>query len=367
MLAATTLVVGAVGQQLRIKAQKELRFSELAKLELGAALCGFALAVGLAWYGAGVYALAFGSLAAAVAGSVFAWLVLAQGWRPQWRIRVGEIQPFLSFGAYMIGNNLATTLNNQIDVLLGGRLLGAQAMGLYSVPKNLTLNVQMIINPIATKVGLPVMAKVQHDVTLLKRVYLQTIRMTSSVNFPIYTAIGVFAPEIVDLMFGDKWKAAIPLLQILACWGLLRSIGNPVGSILFATGKAKLAFKWNIGLFVFIVPTIWLGSQFGVQGMAFAVTALMASLYLPMWYFLVRPSCGSSLGEYSLTLFVPLILSIIAGIVGYGTGALSDESMARLIIGLVLGGFVYVGLSWQFNRVWIDTVTEMMGGTSEIR
>lgn len=358
ILAAIAMVISSLGQQLRIQAQKNLAFAQLAKLELVAALSGFASAIGLAWYGAGVYALAVSSLVAAVVGCVLAWLFLAQGWRPQWHLRFGEIQPFLKFGGYVIGNNLATTFNNQIDVLLGARLLGVQAMGFYSVPKNLTLNVQTIINPIVTRVGLPVMAKVQQDMALLKRVYIQTMRMTSSVNFPMYIAIGFFAPEIVHLMLGDKWQAAIPLLQIFACWGLLRSIGNPVGSILFATGRAKLAFKWNLALLIVIGPTIWVGSQFGVQGMAFAMTALMACLYLPMWYFLVRPSCGSSLGEYSMTLFVPLILSLVAGIVSYSTVAVLGHSMARLLIGLALGALIYVGLSWRFNRVWVSAIIE---------
>ncbi|HEY9052262.1 MAG TPA: MOP flippase family protein [Gammaproteobacteria bacterium] len=360
MLAAITMVASSLGQQLRIQAQKELRFSDLAKLELVAALFGFASAVGLAWYGAGVYALAAGSLVAAVMGSILAWLILAQGWRPQWHLRFGEIQPFLKFGGYMIGNNLATTFNNQIDVLLGARLLGVEAMGLFSVPKNLTLNVQMIINPIVTKVGLPVMAKVQHDAALLKRVYVQTLRMTSSVNFPIYIYIWFFAPEIVHLMLGDKWQAAIPLLQIFACWGLLRSIYNPVGSILYATGKAKLAFKWNMALLLVIGPAIWAGSQFGVQGIAFAMTALMACLYLPTWYFLVRPSCGPSLVEYTMPLFAPLTLSILAGIASHSIVAVLDHSMTRLLIGLALGGLIYVGLSWRFNRDWVNAMMETL-------
>jgi O-antigen/teichoic acid export membrane protein len=363
MLAAAAMMASALGQQLRISAQKDLRFAQLAKLELAAALCGSTSAVALAWYGAGVYSLAVGSLVAAVVGCFLAWYLLAQGWRPQWRLRLGEIRPFLKFGGYMIGNNLATTFNNQIDVLLGTSLLGTQSMGLYSVPKNLSLNVQMVINPIVTKVGLPVMAKAQQDLALLKNMYLQTLRMTDSVNFPVYFAIAFFAPEIVHLVLGEKWQSAIPLLQIFACWGLLRSIGNPVSSLLFATGNAELAFKWNVALMLFIGPTIWLGSLYGVQGMAIAMTSLMAGLYLPMWYFLVRPSCGATLIEYSLQQFIPFTLSLMAGIIGYMAAGMTSNLVARLLVGLVLGGFIYIGLSWLFNRVWVNAMMELIGKT----
>jgi len=57
MLAAVTLVVGALGQQIRVLAQKNLRFADLAKVELIAALVGFTVSVSLAWMGAGVYSL----------------------------------------------------------------------------------------------------------------------------------------------------------------------------------------------------------------------------------------------------------------------------------------------------------------------
>lgn len=362
MLAATTLIITAFGQQLRIVAQKNLRFAELAKVELFGVLAGFCVSVVLAFAGAGVYALMAGTLSTAAVICLLAWLRLSEGWRPLARLRLDEIRQFIKFGAYMIGNNLANTFNSQIDVLLGGRLLGVQAIGLYNVPKNLTLNVQMVINPIVTNVGLPVMAKVQHDMAQLKRVYLQTMRMTASVNFPIYVAMGLFAPEIVHFMLGEKWSDSIVLLQIFAVWGALRSTGNPVGSLLFATGKAKLSFKWNMALLVFIGPTIWVGSQFGVHGMAFSMTGLMAILFVPGWYFLIRPSCGATLVEYSEQIAVPFVLTVSAGIFSYGVVQMLDGQLVRLMVGLVVGGLIYVALSSWFNRVWVGAMMELITG-----
>lgn len=356
---AASVVAGSFGQQLRVSAQKELRFSELAQVELGAASMEFIVAVALAYYGAGVYSLAAGGLLASMTASVLAWILLARGWRPQWRMRLGEIEPFLKYGGYMIGNNLATAFNNQIDVLLGSRLIGAQALGLYNVPKTLSLNIQMVINPIVTQVGLPVMARAQNDPALLRRLYLQTIRMTASVNFPAYVTMIFYAQEIVNLMLGAKWHSSALLLQILACWGLLRSVGNPVGSLLFSTGRAALAFKWNLSLLLFIGPTIWLGSQYGVHGIAIAMAGLMAVLVVPAWYFLIFPSCRAGLREYLIQLAVPLVLSVAAGVVSFAIVSFLNNSLARLLTGLVVGGVTYFALSWRFNVVWVLAMGEM--------
>lgn len=358
-LAAVTLVVTAIGQQLRVVSQKNLRFAVLAKLELVSALVGFFVAVALALAGTGVYALMAGTFSAAVVGCVLAWLWLSDGWRPRARLRFGEIRHFVTFGAYMIGNNLVNTFNSQVDILLGGRLLGIQVIGLYSVPKDLCLRIGGVINPIVTQVGLPVMSKAQGDECLLKRIYLQTLRMTGSVNFPIYVLLGMFAPEIVHLLLGEQWLGAIPLMQIFAVWALLRSTVNPVGSLLMARGRVDLSFKWNVAWLVVFPPAIWVGSQFGAAGMAIAMTGLGVVAYWPNWYFLVRPLCGAELREYSLQLAVPLVLSIAGGMAGHFSTYLLEGNLLRLIVGVLVGGLVYLALSWRFNSVWVNAMIEL--------
>jgi lipopolysaccharide exporter len=359
MLAATTLVASSLGQQIKVVAQKNLLFAKLAKVELIAAFFGFIAAICLAWLDAGVFSMIIGSLVTAVISSLLLWALLSEGWRPKLRLQLGEIRKFLKFGAYMVGNNLANTFNMQIDILLGTRLLGAQLIGMYSLPKELSLRIAGVINPIITQVGLPIMASAQGNTPLLKRIYLQTIRMTASINFPAYVSLAIFAPEIVRLILGEKWLPAIPLLQIFACWALLRSIGNPAGILLMARGRADLSFKWNMLLLLIMPPTIWIGSQFGIMGMAVAMATIGVVLYIPSWYFLIRPLCGATLGEYSMQMAVPLVLSILAGVISYLSVYFWEDNLLRLSIGVPVGGLVYVGLSWRFNRVWVDAMIEL--------
>jgi len=361
MIAALTLFVGALGQQARIVAQKNLRFADLAKVELGAALTGAVVAVALALLGGGAFSLIMGSLAAATSGTLLAWVYLAEGWRPKLALSATEIRRFLRFGAYIIGNNLANAFNSQVDVLLGGRLLGAQAIGLYSVPKDFSSRLAGIINPVVTGVSLPVMAKAQADTTLLKKLYLQMMRMTASVSFPVYVALAVFAGEVVRVLLGPQWQSAVPLLRLLACWALLRSTGNPVGSLLMALGRPDLSFHWNLALLLIMAPAVWLGSQFGLIGMAIAITLVAALLYVPNWYFLVRPLCGANFGEYTVQVAVPLGLSLVSGLIGYLGAQPFVNDLPRLAMGGLFGGVTYLAGSWYFNRSWVAAITELLG------
>lgn len=361
MIASLTLFAGALGLQPRIVAQKHLRFSSLAKVELGAAVAGCLVAIGIALLGGGAYSLVTGSLVAAACGTALAWRYLSEGWRPEFGLRLGKIRRFLRFGAYIIGNNLANAFNSQVDVLLGGRLLGAASIGIYSVPKDLSSRLAGVINPVVTEVSLPVMAKTQSDALALRRLYLQMMRMTASVSFPVYVALALFSGEIVRVLLGLQWVAAAPLLRVLACWALIRSTGNPVGSLLMAVGRPDLSFHWNLALLVIIPPTVWVGSQNGPVGMAYAMAILALLLYVPNWYFLVRPLCGAGLAEYTAQVAVPLGLSLIAGFAGYLGAYFFASDLARLATGLTLGGVAYLRLSRHYNRSWAEAMTELIG------
>jgi len=299
-------LIVALGQQLVVMAEKELQFHKLARIELASAFAGFAVSVIWASLDPRVSALIAGMLTSAITMTGLSWAMLADGWRPMWRLRFREISHFLGFGGYTMANNLVSTFNMQVDVLIGGRFLTATSLGVYSLPRDLSLRVANVFNPIVTRVGLPVMAKSQHDMTFLKNVYLKTLRMVSSVNFPVYLAIAAFAPEIVVLLFGSQWNDVIPLLRIMAIWGLLRSIGNPVGSLVFAVGRADLQFKWNLALAFVVPPAVWVGAQYGGQGLALAMALLSLIVVWPAWRVLVRPLCGSGFGEYLRQLIVPL-------------------------------------------------------------
>jgi len=352
MLVSSNFLVISLGQQLRMDAEKALNFRPVAFVEMTAVVAGFATAVCAAWLGCGVYALVFGSMTNAWVGTAMSWVILANGWRPAKRMRWSDVRWFVRFGGGMVVNNIINHVNATVDLLLGGRLLGAAQLGIYSVPRNLILQVQSMVNPIFTRVGFPLIASIQHDKEQVRQIYLTTMNLTASINAPIYVAIAVFGQEMVHLLLGGNWLEAAPLLRILAVWGLIRSFGNPVGSLLFGMGRVKLAAKWNAALMLVIPPVVWLGSSYGVFGMAWAMVILMAVLFIPGWALLVRPTCGAKLGEYFKQIAIPVLCAVLAGSVGWFVGNCFTLAVLRLTIGLLVGAIVYIYSSWVINKDW---------------
>jgi O-antigen/teichoic acid export membrane protein len=363
LLRWTSLVfpLSAAGQQLRALAAKALRFDALARIEIISALCACACAIAAALLHAGVYALAVAVLANAAIGSLLAWLLLPHEFRPGWHLRPGETRRYLHFGGYLVGESLANAFHRNADVFAGGLVVGANAIGVYSVPRDLSLRVATGINSIVTRVGFPVLAQVKHDRERLKSIYLQTLRMTASVNFPVYIAISVFANEIVALLYGPQWREAARYLQVLAVWGLVRSTGNPVGSLIYATGRTRRAFWWNISLLLLLPILYWIGAYgYGLPGLAVTVVCLQLLIVAPAWRLLVRPCCGATFAEYLAQFWAPLLCSFIAGVVEWLGAHNLPHGTLRLAVGGILGAIVYLALSWPLNRPWVDAMLELL-------
>lgn len=354
--------LSAFGQQFRAIAEKELRFAALARIEIPSSLAGFAAAVFVAWSGGGANAFATGIVVTAASSSLLACLRLRGHYGPSCHARLSETLPYVRFGGYLIGENFATTVRTQADVFVGGLILGPSAMGVYALPRDVCLRIaHTVINPVVTRVGFPVMAHVQHDRASLKSIYLQILRITASFNFPVYVALGVFAPEAVALLFGSQWEGAVLYLRIFAAWGLIRSVGNPIGSLLHAAGRVRLAMGWSLFLLLLLPPLFWLGAKtYGLEGLAWIMLAIQALLFLPVWRFLVYPLCGVRFAEYIGQIIPALVAALVAGGLALMASSFATNILYRLALGLITHSAAYLALSLWLNKSWIATVLEML-------
>ena len=360
MLSAISFVVSAIGQQVRMSAEKALNFRPVVLLEVGAALLGFVSAVIAAFSGWGVYSLILGGIVSALSSTVLAWVFLAHGWRPLWRFRMADVRPYLGFGGALVANGLVNQTNMSIDLLLGGRLLTSAQLGLYSLPRNLILQLQFMVNPIITRVGFPLIAQVQADIPRVRSIYMKTLNMTASTNAPLYLGIAFFAPEVVRILLGEKWMESAELLRLLAIWGFVRSTGNPVGSLLLGMGRADLALKWNLGMLFVVPPALWAGSQFGTLGLSWALLLFHVSMFIPGWHVMVRPLCQAKLWEYTVAAWRPFLISVVSIYPAYLLTAQIENAFLHLGVAVALAAPVYLAISYKGNQEWFDSMKALV-------
>ncbi len=362
-LSSFIFLITPFGQQFQILLQKELKFNQLAKIEIISSFTNSAAAITLAILGMGVFSLIWGQLT----GTSFRVLLLScwgwKNWRPCLHFSMQDLKGYISFGLYQMGEKTANYFISNIDYLLIGLMLGAKALGYYTLAYNLILRPSTMINPIITRVAFPVFSKVQNDAIKLKKGYIKVLQLLSSVNFPMMAGLAVVAPVAVPIIFGEQWLPSVILIQILTIVGLLRSIGNPIGSLLLAKGRADLGFKWTLAIMIIQIPGLYFGAKFGgTFGVAIAY-ALLGCIYSIFNYLiLIRKLLGPCLREYIHSMWPSLWMSgIMGGAVLYvGLFLHNSPQQFSLIMQIMSGVAVYFGLMVYSQRLFVVEMKQMV-------
>jgi len=369
-LTAVIFLIIPFGQQFQILLQKDLRFERLAKIEIVASIANSAVAILLAFAGFGVYALIWGQLASTSTRVLMLFSVGWRNWKPGFHFSKRDLKGYLSFGLYQMGEKTVNYLNSNIDYILIGSMFGTKSLGYYTLAYNLIIRPSSLINPVITKVAFPVFSRMQNETNRLKRGYLKVLQLLSTVNFPMMAGLAVIAPIAVPMIFGEQWLSSIILIQILTIVGALRSIGNPVGSLLLSKGRADLGFKWNLALTIIQIPGLYLGAKLGgTVGVAISFAALQCFYAIFNYLVLIRILLGPCLREYIGSMWHALWMSAVMAVAVFAVGLFTQTvpHQVTLIIQVLCGVAVYVGLMFHNQRIFVTDIKQLIFGKSAYR
>ena len=259
--------------------RRRLRFRALTAAELVAQALGYGLvAIAMALSGYGVWALVAGIV---MRQAVFAAAVLATGPRlPRPGLARREAGELLGAGAGFSSIAAFNLIANQGSRLLVGRLLGATPLGYYTRATALS-SLSGQLGRVLGKVLFPAMAQRQRRTDRLRAAYLHGVEILSWLAVPAALLLAVCAGEIVAVVLGAQWGAAVPVLEILAIGTAFRlggALNTPLARAMGALGP--LAWRGAVNAAV-LVAGVAAGSRWGLNGVAVAaVGALIVSWWM---------------------------------------------------------------------------------------
>jgi O-antigen/teichoic acid export membrane protein len=361
---ALVFLITPLGQQFQFLLQKNLRFKSLATIEMISAVIAATIAIVSALAGQGVYSLIWGLLSNSASKALMLLSIGLMAWRPHWHFSFMHIRTYISFGLYRMGGLSMNYISSRVDQLVIGSLLGSQILGYYNLAWNLVIQPISKINPIITRVAFPLFAKVQTDNERLKKGYFLVLKVLSTINFPLLFGLAAVSPLLIPKLFGEQWLPSIILVQILAFVAVFRSIGNPIGSLLLAKGRADLSFKWNMGILFISVPGVYLGCKFGgVTGVAFVLLGLQMFYFSLAYPLLIRKLVGTCLKNYIMSIASALILSLVMVLIITLFPLFIQQSQEALLITQILVGvLVYLVLNLIFERQQLQELKMLILG-----
>ena len=105
----------------------------------------------------------------------------------------------MDFGVGFTVARVANFLANQGDNIVVGRMLGPQALGIYTRAYQLMAVPTTLFGDVLDRVLFPTMAKVQGDAPRLAAAYLQAVASIALVMLPLGVVMTVLAPELTFL------------------------------------------------------------------------------------------------------------------------------------------------------------------------
>jgi O-antigen/teichoic acid export membrane protein len=257
----------------------------------------------------------------------------------------------------MLINNILIFISNRgLDFVIG-KTVGPQALGLYSVAYEISnLPTTELVFPISRAV-FPGYSKLAGDLSALRAAFLDVIGLIAIITVPAGVGIGLVAEPLVHVVLGEKWLDAIPLMQVLAAFGVARTLHGPPGSVYLALGKPNLISQLHLINIAVAVPMLmWLMSAYGVIGAAWAIL-IGVGISMPTNYFWVTRELGLSFSKLANVLWRPLVASGLMLAIGIwarqrwlipsGVG----QNLAGLVCLIAVGAVVYVAAVMAFWRL----------------
>lgn len=301
----------------RAQLTKMMDFKKIAFIDNTSNIISGCLALVLAFMGAGVWSLAFNSVASIVVAIPL--YFRATGWTPKLIWDRQAFKDVFGFGLYTTATNVINYLINNIDYLLIGKLLSAQLLGAYTFAFVLTDTFRGRLMAVVNNVMYPFYGRKQSEPEELKKYYLKVVNYNSLLIYPIMTFMFTFAEPLILTFFGSKWMDSVEPLRLLSVAVMFHMMVNSNTALIRGMGRPGLEMKLQLVKAFIFVPTLVIGIYFyGIIGAAWAVMINKAvAVIIAQYTFNKLLHIKVSTTEFLIAVKNPWIASVLAFAISY--------------------------------------------------
>jgi len=331
---------------------RELRFRSLELRTMVATSIACAAAIAAAVAGLGPWAIVIQHLVNTGLSTLLLWR--SSDWRPRLAFSRRSLREMVGFSGFVFASGLFDYLHRNADNFLIGRYRGATELGAYAIAYNAMLvPLSRLARPLQD-VFFPAMSRIR-DRDEIGAVWVRISRLVAAISVPAFLGLIVLAADFVHIVFGERWREATPVLQILAVVGLLQSLDSQISSVLLALDRPRVLFRIVVVATVVSVASFAIGLHWGIEGVATAY-ALASLAILPFNLWLTGRVVAIPVRRFLLAFSGVAQAAIVMGLAVWGTRELLLElgvpTGPRLTLCVLVGAAVYLPLCvWRAPEV----------------
>jgi O-antigen/teichoic acid export membrane protein len=283
---------------------REMRFREIAYINLASTFVHTLSSVGLALAGASYMSLAYANLLGLITNIVGLAILRA----PYLFIRptLSEWRRVTAFSIYSCVSLLITYGGSMAPELIVGRFLGIPPVAYLSRANSLPDMFRNTMLSVTQTIALSAFSTARREGTDLKAHYLRAMALYTGVAWPFFAVLAISAAPFIRLLYGSQWDDSAPLLQVLCAAGAFAALSMLAGQAFYAIGQPRrLMWREAVtqGTFVLLV-----------------VVAAQLSLLLVAWTFVIGSAVAFFSAQYHLSAALELRLRDVCRAVGSSAG-----------------------------------------------
>jgi PST family polysaccharide transporter len=265
---------------------RRLRYDRLSAVDVVQGIVYQAGAVALAVVGFGYWS--FG-IAAVLSSAVTAAVVNAFApWRTGFAWDVAYLQRTMRFGGAFQLSSLTAIARDNIITFLAGPLFGPSAVGLLNWALRLAWVCTQTYVAICVHVAFPSLSRLRENRATFRTALARMLRYVNLATFCTVSVVTALAPEIVHVVFTDRWAPAIPFFYCFAIRMVASNYTTLFDLALKADGRPGTALKiltaWTVWEWAGALTAAYLIGPFGIAASA-AVAIWLALVWM---YYEVR-------------------------------------------------------------------------------
>jgi PST family polysaccharide transporter len=318
--------------------RKDKRFRTIAFRTLFFQVLSGSIAVWGAFHGWGIYALLVSPILTAI--GVFCVNYYNYPLRVVMRMSGEAVNLVASFSFFQFAFAFCNYFSRNLDKLIIGKYFSMTQLGYYDKSYHLMMlplqNVSFVIEPVLH----PVLSSLQDNKHELKAKNQKLAVTISNISFPIGLLLFFCGGEIIRIVYGGQWDAAIPVFCILALSLPLQMIQSTSGAIYQAAGKTNHMFYNGIlntfcTVCGFLIAAHWGGS---IEAMAWAWDVTLVINFINSYYILHAYSLNESVASFFSSLLPQILNSVVVFVAVYLFS--SHFSISNVILSLVFKGIM---------------------------
>ena len=344
---ALNIFLSALGSIHGTLLTKHLNFRVQMKIGSFSTIISGAIAIYMAWYGFGIWALVVQTLASTSVTTLLMWCF--SSWRPLMVFSRNSVIHLFGFGGYLLASGLLDIVYNRAYTFLIGNFFGVRELGFYNRADSTKQLPVGVLTSILARVAFPIFSVASDDKAQLRRGVRLALRGMMLINTPMMLGVAATAEPLVLTLFGASWLPSVPVLQVLSLGAVFWPLHVINLNVLMAQGHSHLFFRLEVvkkllgsvllvvGTFYGIMGIAWSQVVFGV--LAFAINGFYSKCFLEY-------GCFSQTYDFLAVLIISVFMALV---VNLGGTQLHLSPVLQLITLIILGLFIFIGLAFVFH------------------